>query len=307
MSVSARTFQILYVIRRLLSLDQRTTQADISDFIAERRKSGPHTYDRAYISPSALSDALNRMTTTEGLLTTENQEYGFTPIGSHMADLLDGLDACSNDFIDHYKERVCLAVLEQRARLGQPPATARDVAISANISMDSARRGLEALAASTVILEITAGRTSSYIHTVPERALASKIQSLDPIEELEANEEVEATQEDPIREVLAEIDETDWAPQVTVEDRDEDDLPLRLGQILGDPGADEMPLPPFEKTPVVVEAEVPQEGDEWAGVSKELQQAFINRAKACGMTLSLFLGTVNHVQEGKIREVLLKA
>ena len=153
MAVNARTFQILYIVRQRAVADQTTSSGEISEFIADRRKSAPESYGKAYIAPSALTQMLQRMTTVEHLLTVDDGVYEFTPQGSQMADLLVDVDACSDLFIDSYKEAVCLAVLQQRQRLGQPPANPREVAAIANISLDSARRGLTALAEHDKIVE----------------------------------------------------------------------------------------------------------------------------------------------------------
>lgn len=302
MSVSARTFQILYVIRRLLLIDQGTSQANISEFIAERRKSAPHLYDRAYISPSALSEALDRMTTTEGLLQydTSNSNYSFTPTGSHMADLIDQLDACSNNFLDYYKERVCLAVLEMRSRLGLPPASPRDVAACAYISLDSARRGLERLHLNGEAILRQVGRSSTY--TLPDSASTKMVEP--DVEDVPQPEVEETVKLDPIMEILADLDETEWAPEPKEEEEDEPFQHFLKG-ILNE--EDKEPPPVFTKSSVASdEPEARPESNEWASVPQELQQAFIHRAKACGMGLTLFLETVNHVQKGKIREALLK-
>ena len=170
MAVNARTFQILYIVRARASEDKPTRLDDFAEFIADRRKSAPDIYSRAYIAPSAMVPILQRMTTGDNLLTLDpvSHSYEFTPRGSQMADLLIDLDACSEQFIDNYKEKVCQAVLQQRQRLGQGAATAREVAAIANISLDSARRGLESLG-DQGLAEYTGDRTLVYsLPKVPE-------------------------------------------------------------------------------------------------------------------------------------------
>ena len=128
---------------------------------------------------------IHRMTTKDCLLTlTPNDEYEFTPRGSQMADLLTDLDACSVQFIENYKELVCMAVLQQRQRLGYVAATPHEVANIANISFDSARRGMDALAVSGVVtinhiptpgldLDATINMTSPATPTAPLAAAAT--------------------------------------------------------------------------------------------------------------------------------------
>jgi len=176
MATNARTFEILYIVRKRALLDSPTKFDDIMSFIANRRKTAPDIYGKAYIAPSALVPLLQRMTTGENLLTlTEDGEYEFTARGSQMADLLDGLDACSIHFMDGYKSKVCLAVLQQRIRLGQGPATPREVAAISNISLDSARRGLGVLVEVGEATEDRTARTPFYfIENVEENAKPSK-------------------------------------------------------------------------------------------------------------------------------------
>lgn len=169
MSVSARTFQLLYIIRQRALQDQSTRLTDFSEFIADRRKTAPALYGNAYISPSALTDLLSRMT-IENLVTATDGEYQLEHMGSQMADLLTGLDACTTGFIENYKEAVVKAALEQRVRLGQGPATQRDLAATTNISIDSTRRGLESLVASGVVIENTSGRNQTYTLAAPPMA-----------------------------------------------------------------------------------------------------------------------------------------
>lgn len=170
MSVSARTFQLLYIIRQRALLDQRTVVSDFSDFIADRRKTAPALYGQAYISPSAILDLLHRMT-VGGLLTNDDGEYQLEHLGSQMADLLDGIDACTTGFIENYKEMVVKAALEQRARLGQGPATQQNLANATNISLDSTRRGLEALVNAGTVIEHSTGRACTYTLAVAPLAV----------------------------------------------------------------------------------------------------------------------------------------
>ena len=92
MAINARTFQILYIIRERAVADLATTAKHVSAFIMARRKDAPAIYSRSYIAPGAVQQILNRMTTGEGLLTLEDNEYLFTAKGSLMADLLAELE-----------------------------------------------------------------------------------------------------------------------------------------------------------------------------------------------------------------------
>lgn len=342
MAVSARTFQILYVIRQRALEDLPTKFDDFGDFFSARRKQAPDIYGRAYIAPSALTPLLQRMTTGDNLLTlAEDGEYEFTPQGSQMADLLDGYDACSVHFIDDYKAKVCLAVLKQRQRLGQGPINPREAAALANISLDSARRGMTSLVEDGLAIEDRTERTPVYSAKLSAAAHAEIDDLVDDLiedhkpavseEEIEKAARIPLDEDDPIALALGEIDEddTDWATRATVEQPEEDDeadiLPLPLGKILQDDGPDAEPpvnwptSDPFEFAPKGVEFQQAEEGEQaevedaeeaagfydWNDVPVEIQKAFAARAKACGMTLNLFLAALNHRQESQVRAVLV--
>jgi hypothetical protein len=300
MAVNARTFQILYIVRQRALTDLPTTMDDILSFIACRRRDAPDIYHRAYIAPSALVPLLHRMTTGEGLLMVEptTSEYQLSTRGSQMADLLDGTDACGNSFLEFYKEEVCLAVLKQRQRLNQPPANPREIAALANISLDSARRGLTALVENLQIVEDRTMRTPTYMR--PDfRASAPPVAPVDPPPDfvtdgqdgdvttpgglelrvvteadIEKAARIPLDDEVDISDVLADIDEDDdeWAtagppPKELVDP--EDLLSLPLGRILGEEDVEETvektepSSDPFDFTPPKVEADSePEEADE---------------------------------------------
>jgi len=338
MSVSARTFQLLYIIRQRALDDQPTKLGDFSDFIAARRKDAPDIYYRAYIAPSALVPLLQRMTTEERVLTLDlsTREYEFTPMGSQMADLLVNLDACSSHFIDNYKEEICLAVLQQRQRLGQGAVSPREVSSISNISLDSARRGLEALAAEGKIVEDRSSRTPVY--SLPAPPVVEVEDDVEP-EELPvakppvSEEEIEkaARKGLDIAAALAEIDEDDptWAcgvgPTPKVED-DEDILPLPLGKILQDDGPDveenspHFTQDPFKFTPPPPPtAEELEEDDDmdpqweaeenpynWNSVPAETREGLILRAKSAGVSLTDFFDILNALHEEKVRAALFE-
>jgi len=337
MAINARTFEILYIVRQRAMLDLPTKLEDFSEFIAARRKDAPDIYYRAYIAPSALVPLLHRMTTGEGLLTfgghSQDCEYEFTPRGSQMADLLVDLDACTTRFLENYKEEICLAVLQQRQRLGQGPVNPREVAAIANISLDSARRGLEALASGNRgVVEDRSERTPTYA-----------IEAATPVEEDEdeggvTEADIEAAaripldeNEDPIRAALRDLENEDdaWAtagPPPPAADEDEElELPLALGQILADDGPDEEPPPkwsgdPFAFAPQGVEYEeheedraeealrqldkMPEDDYCWENVPAETREGIIIRAKAAGMPLNKFLFLLNQLHEAQVRAAL---
>ena len=291
MSVSARTFQMLYILRQRSLKDLPTRGPDFAAFIAERRATSPQTYDKAYIGPAAIIDLLQRMT-VENLVASTEGEYTFEFMGSQMADLLDGFDACSSKFIEKYKEQVVRAVLEQRVRLNQSPAIQRDVASVANISLDSARRGLETLINQGVVTETKNGRTATYTLVVPPVNTTTTITPI-PVND--------------IRAALAGLDEGDILPGQTpvAEDPDSDneECPVPLSAVLQDEGPDMEEVPPVETPePEVTEVWNPWG---WASVSEEVQQGHIACAKAAGVSLEGYFQTLLTKHQLSVRVALL--
>ena len=237
MSVSARTFQLLYIVRQRALKDLHTTLPDFSAFIAERRAEAPQTYDRAYISPSSLQEILDRMCSPmENLLAHSQGQFSLDFMGSQMADLLDGIDGCSSIFIDGYKEQVVKAVLEQRLRLGMPPANQRDIAATANISLDSARRGLQTLVDSGVITESTKGRNQTYALITTAAVEAGPTTVEDASQSI--RDTLAGVSDDrpkkPVPDALVGFEEGDLIPEA----------PVPLGTVLQDGGPDvEAPKP----------------------------------------------------------------
>jgi hypothetical protein len=333
MAVNARTFQVLYVIRQRALADLDTTRTDIGEFIAGRRESAPESYDKAYIAPSALQLILQRMTTTDGLLMLEGKlAYGFTPKGSQMADLMQHLDGCSTWFIDNYKEAVSHAVLKQRSRLGQGRITPREVASIANISLDSARRGLAACFNEGNASEDRGERTPTY-------ALID-VAKADPESPEEIDKTYLAGDDEPpepgsIASALADIDESDdWPIEGDqIPEADPDSLVLKLGTILQDDGPDdeveelrsrltnlgvdvgEETVGPQDEDPGPFKFNldpdgmmVDQEADpyDWNSVPPSITNGFVLRAMAAGVTLAQFLDILNLTHERKIREALFE-
>lgn len=288
MSVSARTFQLLYIARQRALKDLPTTLSDFSAFIAERRAEAPQTYDRAYISPSSIQDILDRMCSPmENLLTHDhaNSRFEFEFRGSQMADLMDGIDGCSSAFIDGYKEHVVQAVLEQRARLGQPRANQREIAASANISLDSARRGLQILMENRVVVEYATGRVQTYALVAPPAvtapaAVVATTASQDILVDL-AGISDDPAKVTVIPETLVGLNEDDLLPE----------SPVPLGAVLQDGGPDvevraelKLVADPDVWTPVLVDGANPpaDAGDDEvtrAQVEVELKGLFEGEAK----------------------------
>ena len=330
MAVNARTFQVLYVIRQRALADLDTTRTDIGEFIAGRRESAPESYDKAYIAPSALQLILQRMTTTDGLLMLEGKlAYGFTPKGSQMADLMQHLDGCSTWFIDNYKEAVSHAVLKQRSRLGQGRITPREVASIANISLDSARRGLAACFNEGNASEDRGERTPTY-------ALID-VAKADPESPEEIDKTYLAGDDEPpepgsIASALADIDESDdWPIEGDqIPEADPDSLVLKLGAILQDDGPDDEveelcshlanlgvdvgdeTVGPQDEAPGPFNLDDPADDEEtfddydWRGVPPSIQNGFVLRAMAAGVTLAQFLDILGLTHERKIREALFE-
>ena len=238
MSVSARTFQLLYIIRQRALQDQSTRLTDFSEFIADRRKTAPALYGNAYISPSALTDLLGRMA-IENLVTATDGEYQLEHMGSQMADLLTDLDACTTGFIENYKEAVVKAALEQRARLGQGPATQRDLAAITNISVDSTRRALETLVASGVVIENTSGRNQTYTLTTPPMVTTPAPAITDTQEVVIADVKANIAQSLDLD--LGDIDAVRTLDPDLKAALDNIDAPVPLGAVLQDDGPDVEP------------------------------------------------------------------
>lgn len=306
MSVSARTFQLLYIVRQRALKDLPTRLSDFGKFIATRRAEAPQTYDRAYISPTALQDSLDRMVSNDSLLSLNNGVYEFEFMGSQMADLLTNIDACSSAFIDGYKEQVVKAVLEQRARLGQPPANQRDVAGAANLSLDSARRGLQTLMETGLVVEYATGRTQTYALVHPPAAVVKPA----PV----AADSTEDT--DNIKAALAGIDDDDLlpgkapgkAPGKTEEVVEEP--PVALSDVLQDDGPDVEPMtfgdvlenppedPPEEK------AQPEPNPYDWDNVPLDVRNMHILMAKACDMTIGDYLTRLAETNMMRFRKAL---
>ena len=238
MSVSARTFQLLYIIRQRALQDQSTRLTDFSEFIADRRKTAPALYGNAYISPSALTDLLGRMA-IENLVTATDGEYQLEHMGSQMADLLTDLDACTTGFIENYKEAVVKAALEQRARLGQGPATQLDLAAITNISVDSTRRALETLVASGVVIENTSGRNQTYTLTTPPMVTTPAPAITDTQEVVIADVKANIAQSLDLD--LGDIDAVRTLDPDLKAALDNIDAPVPLGAVLQDDGPDVEP------------------------------------------------------------------
>lgn len=342
MSVNARTFQILYIIRRRTTGDEGpTTQADILKFIANRRREKVSMlYAKAYISPSSLTGILKRMSTVENLLEFDasDSSYGLSVVGSQMADLLKNIDACTVAFIGHYKREICKAALEQCERLGLGPATPREIAATARISLDSARRGLAELLDLDRVIEDRSSRTATYIlKKIPgnPNALAqarARVVVADVLEDAPFPFKTSA-QRNPVNAPIAGA-AVDPAP--TPGDKDEnvallqeiDEEPLTL--IPGDPT--EKPLPPIPLSLVLGDKGTDNEGTDgliatddeveeaarqfapndenqvinqaWADVDLDTRAILFTQATACGMEFTEFLKTIAKANESRMNEAL---
>lgn len=317
MSVSARTFQLLYIVRQRALEDKGTRLEDFSEFIAERRKAIPDLYTNAYISPSALLDLLDRMSTTERLLVHEaTGEYTFTPAGSQMADLLSEIDACSYHFIDNYKEKVVLAALKQRHRLGQGAATQREVASVTNISLDSARRGLAALIDQDLVQEEKDGRSAVYSLKNPPASTTATV-----VIDLSEDDTPDPEPKDPelaaalaqtddgtpprpvgdtyVRDALAGFDDSDEVLPVRGPEPDPEDMPLSVGNILGDeqPDIDEAFKEPTD---------CGREKDDWHDVPKDIRQGHKVLAEAAGVSLTDYLRILLEKHKDRVKTALFE-
>jgi len=245
MAVNARTYQILYIVRQRAQNDKKTTFDDFANFIAERRLSAPGAYSRAYINPGNMASNVHRMTTGDGLLTIDTvyRTYQLTALGSQMADLLVDIDACSDHFIENYKMLVCGGVLQQRRRLGwMGGVCTREVAANANISLDSARRGL-------TDLEESARSTGDKVHlTFQDRNYYYSLLKPAPVPEVD--DAPIAVDEDPVKGTPV-IDDDGSDPAalaegnvVAAEDDEEDPIKAALAEINED---DSVPILPHTR------------------------------------------------------------
>jgi len=324
MSVSARTFQLLYIVRQRALLDKPTSSDDFAEFVHTRRKSAPALYSQAYISPSAIEDSLQRMT-TEGLVIQVDGVYNLTPMGSQMADILDGIDACTDKFLLDYKEEVTRGVLKQQARLGGKALNVREIAGIANISLDSARRGLVDLYAKGEIVEIASGRSNVYTLATPP---------MEPVVQAPQTDD-----DDGVRAALRTLAEDEDVPISKAPE--EDTVPL--GAVLQDEGPDHEPEdapPQAEEAPPQtghwqarwVVGEPPKAGptvsfaswapdqeapdqeapepakdpeDLWGAVPPRIRQKYLDAAKVTGLGLNEFLNLLIENARVRMRQAAL--
>lgn len=331
MAINARTFQLLYITRQRALKDLPTKVKDMSTFINKRRKANPSMYEKAYLAPASIRDMVQRMTTGEGLLTIADEgNLELTVRGSQMADLLSEIDACSTFFHADWKKHICKAVLKQRFRLGQGPITPREAAVIANISLDSARRGLAAVAQEGEAVEDRAGRTPLYellfgeetggepgVLPTPVAEAAKEFQNpcLEiPLGPMSMNELPHPEDEayDPVRDALSSINEdedilpgeTDLQPQLPDEMEK-----LPLGLILGDDKEDDEDTRLLDetrlRTRLFMSDALPEDNTEgteedeaspvnkgWDSVSHKVKAALLEQASACGMTPDEFFRTL---------------
>lgn len=324
MAVSARTFQALYIVRQRAVNDLPTVFDDFGAFIAARRKDAPDIYHKAYMNPSALGPLLHRMTTGDNVLTLTSGLYDFTPMGSQMADLLVDIDACGSRFIENYKEEIALAVLQQRQRIGQGPVTPRETASIANISLDSARRGLSTLVAKGLCEENRDGRTPVYELTTPEASVEDKKRIDADIEKAARIPLNDGDDNDPnfegftqalniamsgkidpeVSNILDGIDEDDsnWVgdPPPPVDDDDNDLLALPLGKILGDDEPERVGPFQFKSK----HEELLRSPHDWNAVTDQVQASLITQAQACGMDLNEFMDTLARANKMRMAKAL---
>ena len=311
MSVSARTYQMLYILRQRTLDDLPTQQDDFAAFIAERRKDTPGVYDKAYISPSAIEDLLHRMALMENLITGDGT-YQLTALGSQMADLLVDVDACSTYFIDNYKEVVVRAVLAQRARLGQPPANQREIAAIANISLDSVRRGIQSLSDDGSLVEHH-GKVITY-------ALAHAPAVASPAAATTADIPDASLAVDPLKAALAAIDDDNIiiTEPFTDEGPDPEDKPYPVGQILG---RDRWVVKIEDEDEDYAERNSKRAPDqdllrdlgledtkvwEWEHVPTAIRDGHMLLAESLGMTLTDYFAALLRMNKAKVRDVLFE-
>jgi hypothetical protein len=120
-AVNGRTFQVLHAVRNLARTSTPATVQNIGDLFRAKKAQDKGTYATAYLSPSTISDILNRLCHKDyGLLDFRDagkplsntpwdppsKKYHLTPKGSLVADSLDLLtvDTCSTDFLLQYKK-----------------------------------------------------------------------------------------------------------------------------------------------------------------------------------------------------------
>ena len=312
MSVSARTYQVLDVMRQLLTTRDVVVVPDISSHIVDLRK-GPDAakYSKAYISPQALDSLVARMCHVDRLITQVPGGYQLSAMGSQIADLMKNLDGCSQLFQDGYKEMLVGAALMRREAVGQGPADARQIAAITYLSLDSVRRGLSSLLeANTDVREIPQGRSSAYQYVCPNseipeetesdeqgalKELGELLSTLDPGEATSTNA-LRGQELEEFEELIRGIDQVVAAgPVATSQEKDSVVLLEDEGDSFKDEEDMYKPVANFSQEVM----------DEWEGVPLSTQKGFLHLARACGFNLKDYMEAVLQNSQNRVRESLL--
>lgn len=279
MTMNARTYQVLSVVRKLAQEDVPVSQERIAAYIADLRKSAPSLYDRAYISPSGLKNLLFRLRSPERLLKLNgNGGLDFTPKGSQIADLFHDVDTCTSNFQEFYKREVVLAALRQRQRLDMGFVSAGTLAEITGMSAQSVREGLALLEFEDLLEKDESDRAVRYELKGSTPVMGFLVQ------EEEEEEDVEPV-EDVVKEALADFDESHVNLFQT----------YSLEQILNEP---------LVVVPGPLAKETSRGLSPWEEIPLSLQESLACKAEALGMTLEAFLQRIDHDLGFKMREAV---
>jgi len=323
MAASARTFQILYISRCLYRTGKAVTEESIADFIAEKRALDPVTYSKAYVSPSKIEKSLHRMVESEGLFKRTPHSapdsnlgladgYVLTLEGSRRADLVNNIDACTTEFIENYKEKICRAALWLRNEQGAPQTSIRQMATMAGMSQDTVRRGLLTLKEKGFC--IADKSTQPTLYTLTQEGIAIEfLEDLFPGADagIEYGESAD-TLTNPLSKVLAEFDESDLmapegpvAPLFDTEGADIADVRSAVDITMQFHAGDSIVIPETKENQTSEDPQVPEPDDEWGSVNKDVREGHFIRAKACGMSLNDYFDLLNHTHERLLRRAVM--
>jgi hypothetical protein len=320
MQINARTFQILSAVRQaslqLLTSDDGAamtlpTPTDLHKVIMDKRDRDRRRYGKAYMAPSAVEEAVTRLVDAD-LLSWDGNGLVLLPKASVMVDVLDGggVDAFEDNFFENYKEQVARAALAYLYGMNPEP-TMNALCEVVAMSDHSLRRGLMSLKDKKEITVDTSSRLHTYSLTVAP-----------PIEEEEVDEDASAedilglSDDGPIT-----VQDLNAAASL-VGDQDGWEAPVVAPEVKEAPVAVQAaPSVPLDVIPASLEADddevaedIQEAGDglehlqanlDWIRVPQAIQTSFAVRAKAMGLSLTVYLDRLDKMQARKLRDVLL--
>lgn len=316
MQINARTFQILSAVRQASLLlnasdddNEMTlpTPTDLHKVIMDKRDRDRGRYGKAYMAPSAVEETVTRLVDAD-LLSWDGSGLVLLPKASVMVDVLDGgeVDAFEDHFFTDYKEQVTRAALAYLYDMNPDP-TMNALCEVVAMSDHSLRRGLMILKDKGEITVDTTSRLHTYSLTVAplieeddDDASAEDILGLSddgPITVQDLNAAAALVGDQGEQEAIVVATEVQEAP-VAVQEAP--DVPLDIPPSLDEEDG---------------EAEdIQEDGDglehlqanlDWLRVPQAIQTSFAVRAKAMGLSLTVYLDRLDKMQAQKLRDVLL--